>query len=74
MNQALAAKKQEAVVHEAVTVYFESPKVVKLATEFAEQQGQTLMHYNPRERMFTLADGEPYTAGYIVKHMTGDEI
>lgn len=62
-------EKQAEVMHEAIATHLESPRVVQLAGQFAEEQGETLQHYNPRERMFTLSDGEPYTAEYIIQHM-----
>lgn len=62
--------RQGEVIDEAIRKYYESPQVVKLAAKFAAEQQQFLMNYSPRERIFTLSDGEPYTADYIIKHMT----
>lgn len=59
-----------AVLHDAIVNHMESPKVCKLAAAFACEQCLWLSHYEPRERMFFLSDGEPYTADYIIKHMT----
>jgi len=59
-----------AVLQDAIVKHLESPKVCKLAADFACEQCLWLTHYEPRERLFFLSDGEPYTADYIIKHMT----
>ncbi|XJZ25928.1 hypothetical protein ACF5W4_11000 [Bacillota bacterium Lsc_1132] len=64
---------QADVMQKAVVEFYESPRTVKAAADFAEEQGQLLQHYSPRGRIFTLTDGEPYTAEYIINHMTNNQ-